>query len=59
MRIEEAAAKVRESGLSLTKDADEVVEMVGAMADGLDDPEWGWFVADVLNEVNRMEMAEE
>ena len=59
MGVKEAAAKVRASGLTLTKDADEVVAMVREMASDMPDPEGGWFMADVLNAVNRMEMAEE
>lgn len=59
MDVMEAALKVRASGLTMRHDFDEVAAMVGEMADGLDDPEWGWFTADVMNAVNEMEMAEE
>lgn len=55
-RVERAAHAVVSSGLSVAHDADEVVAMVKGMADGLADPTAGWFVADVLNEVNELEM---
>ena len=58
-RVEKAAYEVMSSGLSVAHDADEVVAMVKGMASDLADPTAGWFVADVLNLVNEMEMEEE
>lgn len=55
-RVEKAAYEVMSSGLSVAHDADEVVAMVKGMAEGMDEPDAGWFVADVLNEVNEREM---
>lgn len=55
-RVEKAAYEVMSSGLSVAHDADEVVAMVKGMAEGMAEPDAGWFVADVLNEVNEREM---
>lgn len=41
----------------MTRDLDKICDMVRRMADGMAEPEAGWFMADVLNEVNGREMA--
>ena len=52
-----SANEVLGSGLSMAHDTDEVVAMVKGMAEGMDEPEAGWYVADVLNAINEREMA--
>lgn len=59
MSVNEMVDKVMSSGLSLAHDMDEVVAMVREVALNLDEPEASWFMADVLNKVNELEMAME